>query len=289
MAFTLKNPTVVEKRRISTRERLAQIESREVQRLKKLSPNLNIMIKAVQKAGASLVHDFREVGELQVSKKGPTDFVSNADINSEKILIDILKQERPDYGFICEESGVIEPQNGSEYTWIIDPLDGTNNYLHAIDIFSVVVALRKNDEIIASVIYNPITRDLYYAEKGNGAFKMSPTGNKRLRVSARTNFAQCLIRIPMKLKQKFPMCSGVRKMGSTTLELCGVAGGQIDIWTGGDEKLWDISAPYLIIKESGGQFMTKDGKTELKDLLKSDCIIASNLTLCEKILTALKK
>ncbi len=279
------------------RESLEKLETRERQRISSLSATLNVMIKAVQKAGHNMIHDFREVSQLQVTQKGPGDFVSNADIMAEKILIEALSSARPDYGIISEEKGHIPAKNGSSFTWIIDPIDGTTNFIHAIPYFAVSVALQEGHDIIAAVLFNPISNELYYAEKGKGAFIMTPTGSKRLRVSNRTQLPDCLFGLTgfndigrKELLEKFSgRVAGIRHIGSTTLELAFVATGQLDAFITRGANLWDIASSFLFIREAGGKISTLSGKTDLQDLIKSEYIIASNLSLMTKIQKELMK
>ena len=152
-----------------------------------ISANLNIMIKASEKASKILIRDFGEVEKLQVSKKGPADFVTNADIKTEKIIIDELKKARPNYSIISEENG-LEINKDKENLWIIDPIDGTINFLHGIPHFAISIALMSKKEIVSGIIYDPIKDELFYAEKNNGAF----LNNQRIRVSKKNNLNECL-------------------------------------------------------------------------------------------------
>ncbi len=292
MAFT------TEKRKIDPiqrrRERLERAETRERQRLSSLSAILNVMVKAVQKAGRSLIRDFGELGELQVTRKGPGDFVSNADIQVEKILIDSLSEDRPDYGFISEERGLIAPKNDSPFTWIIDPIDGTTNFIHALPFFAISVALKYYDAITAAVVFNPITNELYYAEKGQGAFLMTPSGSKRLRVSGRTNLQECLVgavgRIHGDVLQKLAgRIAGFRFSGAVTLQLSEVSAGQLDAFIAQKMPVWDIAAASLFIREAGGTIATVSGKTGLMDLTGGEYVIASSLSLFTTIQKELLK
>ena len=279
----------MERRRAS----LERAETREQQRLSSLSAVLKVMIKAVQKAGRSMVRDFGEVAQLQVREKTAGDFVSEADIRAEKTLIESLQEDRPDYGIISEECGEIEPKNGSPFTWIIDPIDGTNNFIHALPHFAISVALRYHDEITAAVLFNPITNDLYYAEKGQGFFVMTQTGSKRLRISGRNDLSTALIGLnnkEIKITEKIVSKIGAfRHLGANTLALASVGSGQLDalIMTKGT-PLWDIATGYLFIKEAGGRMATLSGKTDLKDLMEADIVVASNLSLFPKIQKAFK-
>jgi len=286
---------VTEKRKIDPafkrRLSLEREETRERQRISSLSAILNVMVGAVQKAGRTVVRDFGELSQLQVTQKGLGDFVSSADINVEKVLIDCLTEDRPDYGIISEEMGERPAKNDSPFTWIVDPIDGTTNFIHAIPYFSLSVALKYKDDITAAVVFNPITKELYYAEKGKGVFLMTPSGNKRLRVSGRTKLSESLLAYPVNWDSTpfYGIGTRLRHLGSTTLELASTAGGQFDALITGRPYLWDIAAGYLFIKEAGGQMATLSGKTALSDLVNSDCVIATNLTLFPKIQKILKK
>ena len=152
-----------------------------------ISANLNLMIKASDKASKILIRDFGEIENLQVSKKGPKDFVTNSDLKAEKIIIEELKKSRPSYSFISEENG-IENNKDTKNTWIIDPIDGTTNFLHGIPHFAISIALKSNDEIISGLIFDPIKNEMFYAEKNNGAFY----NNQRIRVSKKTQINECL-------------------------------------------------------------------------------------------------
>ena len=152
-----------------------------------ISANLNIMIKASEKASKILIRDFGEIEKLQVSKKGPADFVTNADLKTEKIIIEELKKAKPNYSIICEESG-IENNKDKDNTWIIDPIDGTVNFLHGVPHFAISIALKSKDEIVSGLVFDPIKNEMFYAEKNNGAY----FNNKRIRVSKKKNIDECL-------------------------------------------------------------------------------------------------
>ncbi|MBP5533935.1 MAG: inositol monophosphatase [Alphaproteobacteria bacterium] len=273
----------MERRRAS----LERAETREQQRISSLSAILNVMVKAVRKAGRSMLRDFGEISQLQVREKGAGDFVSEADTNVEKILIESLQEDRPDYGLLSEECGEIPAKNGSPFTWIIDPIDGTTNFIHAFPYFAISIALKYHDEITAAVLFNPITNELYYAEKGQGFFMMTTTGNKRLRVSGRNDLSTSLVglnnkenQIEKTLDQK--VCS-FRHLGSCTLELAAVGAGQLDaVILTKKPCIWDIAAACLFIKEAGGRMATLSGKTDLKNLSEADMVIATNLSLFPK-------
>ena len=279
----------MERRRAS----LERAETREQQRISSLSAILNVMVKAVRKAGRNMLRDFGEISQLQVREKGAGDFVSDADVRAEKILIESLHEDRPDYGILSEECGEIPAQNGSPFTWIIDPIDGTTNFIHAFPYFAISIALKYHDEITAAVLFNPISNELYYAEKGQGFFMMTTTGNKRLRVSGRNDLSSALIGLNNKENQiEAKLASKVgsfRHFGSCTLELASVGSGQLDaVILTNKPFIWDISAASLFIKEAGGRMATLSGKTDLKSLSEADLVVATNLSLFPKIQKAFK-
>lgn len=272
-------------------------KTREEMMINALSPNLTIMVRAVRKVGRRMVRDFGEVSSLQVSQKGPGDFVSNADLLAEKTLIEQLSTDRPDYGFITEENGVIPARNNSPFTWVIDPIDGTINFLHAIPVFSISVALIENKDVIAGVTYNPITNELYYAEKGKGSYLMTPTGNVRLRVSGRTKSDYSLIgsngfnssdnrTVVSKLASSV---SSVRYNGSTTLSLASVAAGQFEAYVSTSFKLWDLAVGYLLVKEAGGYVSDFEGSVNLMDIVNKQEVIVSNSSLKKFFLNLIQK
>jgi len=243
---------------------------------------LTVMTNAAFKAGRSLARDFGEVQNLQVSLKGPGDFVTNADHKAEKIIKEELREARPDFGFLMEESGEIkgkDPQN----RWIVDPLDGTNNFLHGLPHFCTSVALERENEIVAGVIYNPATDELFTAERGQGAYANDKV---RMRVGGRRELNACLVGtyIPhlgkkghrqALLEQQAVMrqVSGVRCSGSTALDLAYVAAGRMDaVWQRGPEA-WDFAAGMIIIRESGGLVTDLDGG---HDLFEKQSVIAGN-------------
>lgn len=291
---------ITEKRSITPRPQTMRKEktpTREENMIEALSPNLMVMVKAARKAGRKMVRDFGEISNLQISRKGPGDFVSNADMMAERTLIEQLSFDRPDYGFITEETGDIPAKNNSPYTWVIDPIDGTSNFLHALPLFAISIALMEKDEVIAGVIFNPITNDLYYAEKGKGSYLMTPTGNVRLRVSGRTKMDQALIgsncfksaknrSIIAKLANDM---SSVRFNGCTTLSLAAVAAGQYDGYVATQFKLWDIAAGFLLIKEAGGFVANFKRSLNIGDILESQTLIASNSALKEAFLAGVPK
>ena len=225
------------------------------------SANMNVMAEAAEKAGRSLIRDFGEVENLQVSRKGPGDFVSTADLKAEKIIVETLQKARPTYGFLLEEGGVKAGEDKS-FKWIIDPLDGTTNFLHGIPHWAVSIALEKDGEVIAGVVYDPLRDEMFLAEKGTGAF----VTNKRLRVSARDDLSQSLIvtggarpgtpqytTFMTELNAIAPYVSATRRLGAASLDICYVAAGRFEGFWERDLKPWDVAAGALIAKDAGGK------------------------------------
>ncbi len=210
-----------------------------------ISPYLNIMIKAAEKASKSLIRDFGEVEKLQVSKKGPYDFVTKTDKSVEKILIDELSKFKQNYSFLSEEAGKIQKKD-KENIWIIDPIDGTTNFLHGVPHFAICMALKSKDQITCGLIYDPIKDEMFYAEKNKGAF----LNNQRLRVSKKTSIDECLFssnQEGVKFSKLDTRCSG-----SAALDLAYVASGRYDGFFHNKIKLWDVAAGSLMIQEAGG-------------------------------------
>ncbi|HLD95940.1 MAG TPA: inositol monophosphatase family protein [Alphaproteobacteria bacterium] len=254
-------------------------------RLQVRPPHVNVMVKACELAGRSLIRDFNEVEHLRVSRKSPGDFVCVADSRSEKIIMEELSKARPEYGIISEESGVMDAEEGCDYTWIIDPLDGTTNFLHGLSHFCVTVALKKGDEIVSGVIYDPIKDELFWAEKGMGAY----LNQGRIRVSQRKSLELSLlatgipfgqqgnkVRFLKNLASVMPLVSGVRRFGVAALDLAYVACGRFDAYFEEDIKIWDIAAGVLLVKEAGGMVSEFNGG---KDILKCETVLASNVDL----------
>jgi myo-inositol-1(or 4)-monophosphatase len=224
------------------------------------SPLMTVMVDAVMKAAKGLRRDFGEVENLQVSRKGPGDFVSQADHRAEKVLYDALLKARPDFGFVMEEGGVVEGKDAS-HRWHIDPLDGTLNFLHGLPHFSVSVGLEREGQVVAGVVYDPIKDELFIAEKGKGAF----LNNRRLRVSARSELIDCMVGtgLPASMKRDLPVymkelthvtvkTAGVRRLGSAALDLSYVAAGRLDgFWETGLSS-WDVAAGVILVREAGG-------------------------------------
>tara|TARA_B110001452_G_scaffold262669_1_gene263018 strand:- start:2 stop:742 length:741 start_codon:yes stop_codon:yes gene_type:complete len=210
-----------------------------------ISANLNIMIKASEKASKVLIRDFGEIEKLQVSKKGPSDFVTNSDLKTEKIIIEELKKAKPNYSIISEESG-IENNKDKDNTWIIDPIDGTVNFLHGVPHFAISIALKSNNEIISGLVFDPIKNEMFYAEKNNGAF----FNNHRVRVSKKNEINNCLFVTGGKIKNELDL--PYRKSGCAALDMAYVASGRYDGYFQHDLNLWDIAAGIVLVKEAGG-------------------------------------
>ena len=210
-----------------------------------ISANLNIMIKAAEKASKSVIRDFGEVEKLQVSKKGPYDFVTKTDKHVEKILIEELSKIKKNYSFITEETGIIK-NNDKENIWIIDPIDGTTNFLHGIPHFAICIALQSKDEIVSGLIFDPIKDEMFFAEKDKGAF----LNNQRLRVSKKNSIDDCLFSSNHE-GVKFSDLN-MRYSGCAALDLAYVASGRLDGFFHNKINLWDVAAGEIMVKEAGG-------------------------------------
>lgn len=245
---------------------------------------LKVMSDAARKAARGLNRDFGELNELQVSRKAPADFVSAADLRAEQVLFEALEKARPGYSFLGEERGLIEGTDKT-HTWIVDPLDGTTNFLHAIPHFAINIALEREGVIVAGVTYNPIANELFWAEKGKGCF----VNDKRLRVAARKHLDESLLatgipflghgqhgRFLKELHQVSQRVSGVRRFGSAALDLAWVAAGRYDGYWERDLKPWDMAAGLLMVTEAGGKVTDADGGD---DMLKGGSVCAANLDL----------
>ncbi len=212
-----------------------------------ISPNLNIMIKAAEKASKVIIRDFGEIENLQVARKGPRDFVTKTDKRVENILIDELSRAKKNFSFLTEESGKIE-NNDKNQIWIIDPIDGTTNFLHGIPHFAISIALKIDGEIISGLINDPIKNEIFFAEKNNGAY----FNNHRIRVSKKNNLEDCLFSSNSDgLKNIFPKLN-MRNTGCASLDLAYVGSGRLDGYFHNNINLWDIAAGILIVKEAGG-------------------------------------
>ena len=210
-----------------------------------ISANLNIMIKASEKASKTLIRDFGEIEKLQVSKKGPNDFVTNADLKAEKIILNELRKAKPNYSIISEENG-IEINKDRKNSWIVDPIDGTVNFLHGIPHFAISIAHISNGEIISGLTFDPIKDEIFYAEKNNGAF----FNNQRMRVSKKNNINNCLFVTGDDIKKNLDL--PFRKSGCAALDLAYVAAGRYDGYFQHGLNLWDLAAGILLVKEAGG-------------------------------------
>lgn len=258
------------------------------------SPDLNVMIKAAEKAARSLIRDFGEVEQLQVSQKGPGDFVSAADRRAEEIIYEELKHARPTHGFLMEESGVVDGKDPSK-RFIIDPLDGTTNFLHGIPHWCISIALEVDNEITAGVIYDPVKEELFTAEKNGGAFMR----RKRLRVSGRSDLLQATIatgaprraaaqrdQFLKEYKAVLNVAPGLRRFGAAALDLAYVAAGRFEGFWERDLKAWDIAAGLLIVKEAGG--FVCDPDDDRKNPLDTGSVIASNSAVFQDLKKVLK-
>ena len=212
-----------------------------------ISPILNIMIRASEKASKVIIRDFGEIENLQVSKKGPRDFVTKTDKRVEEILIDQLSKSKKNFSFLTEESGKIE-KNDRDKIWIIDPIDGTTNFLHGIPHFAISIALKVDNEIQSALIHDPIKNEIYFAERNNGAY----LNNQRIRVSRKNKLDDCLFS-SNSVGVKFAFSSlNIRNLGCASLDLAYVGSGRLDGYFHNNINLWDIAAGMLIVKEAGG-------------------------------------
>ena len=249
--------------------------------MKLSSANINIMVKACRKAAKTLIRDFGEIENLQVSLKGPGDFVTASDKKVEKILIDELQKARPNYSILSEEIGKIN--NDESFKWIIDPIDGTANFLHGIPHFAISIGLEHDGEIICGIIYDPIKDDMFVAEKGNGSY----LNNQRIRVSSRSKLENCIIftggpKIGVKNRELFlkeynnvssKVPTTIRKLGSASLDMAYVAAGRCDGFWQRNLNYWDIAAGIILIKEAGGfvtDFIGNDTYIENKTILATN-------------------
>ena len=255
---------------------------------------MNVMTAAVIKAGRGLKRDFGEIENLQVSVKGPGDFVSNADRRAEQTLFEELSKARPGYGFVMEEGGIVEGTDRS-HTWHVDPLDGTMNFLHGLPIFAVSVGLEREGSIVAGIVYNPISDDMYFAERGQGAYH----NNRRLRVAARRDIAEALVgcgipalgkasahpRFKAEIAEVMAHVGVLRRLGSASLDLAFVAAGSYDVYWERGIKSWDVAAGILLVREAGGFVTNAEGG---EDALTAGSILAGNETMHRRLLDILK-
>jgi myo-inositol-1(or 4)-monophosphatase len=258
------------------------------------SPLMTVMTDAVMKASRSLKRDFGEVENLQVSRKGPGDFVSAADRKAEKILRESLEKSRPGYGFVMEEGGVIQGTDTS-HRWHIDPLDGTTNFLHGLPQFAISVGLERDGQIVAGVIYDPAKDELFIAERGKGAY----LNNRRIRVAARGDLADAVVACGLPhigkgdhglfLRETAAVMGyvgGMRRWGAAALDLAYVACGRFDAYWERGLNTWDMAAGILMIREAGGFVSDADGGS---DPMAKGSIACGNETMQRELLKLLKK
>lgn len=258
-----------------------------------LNPDIRVMMKAAEKAARSLLRDFNEVENLQVSRKGPGDFVSAADRRAEEIIFESLKQDRPRFGFVMEESGVVEGAEDARF--IIDPLDGTSNFLHGLPHWAISIGLEKKGEMIAALIHDPVKNEMFHAVKNDGAF----SGRNRLRVSGRNDLFEAMIatgaprrsaesraQFIAEYKAMMNVAPALRRYGAAALDLAYVAAGRYEAFWERDLKSWDVAAGMLIVKEAGGKVADLDKANN--NPLETGNILASNLELFGEIQKVLK-
>lgn len=246
---------------------------------------MNVMIAAARKAGRQLARDFGEVEQLQVSVKGPANFVSAADHKAEEIIFKELTKARPGYGFLMEERGAVEGADKT-HRWIVDPLDGTTNFLHGIPLFSISIGLEREGQLVAGVVYNPVHDEMFTAEKGKGAYL---NDKRRLRVAARKTIADAVVAtgIPHRGRPGHPAflkemetvmreVTGIRRTGSAALDLCWTAAGRFDGYWERNLKPWDLAAGLVILREAGGIATDIDGSDRILD---SGNVLAGNMAI----------
>ncbi len=256
------------------------------------SPVMNVMIAAARKAGRALARDFGEVENLQVSRKGPSDLVSAPDLKAEKTLFEELSKARPGYGFVMEERGIVE---GTDKTnrWLVDPLDGTTNFLHGLPHWAISIALEREGVLIAGVIYNVARDELFWAEKGAGAF----LNDKRLRVAARSDMRDAIFATGTpfhgkpghdvflkEVERVIAASAGIRRWGAAALDLAYVAAGRYDGYWERGLNVWDIGAGVVLVREAGGVVIEPDGG----DFMKTGAILASNTVLTPQLQKTLR-
>src|SRR6476660_427294 len=254
---------------------------------------MNVMLAAARKAARSLARDFGEVEQLQVSLKGPANFVSAADTRAEEILHKELLRARPGYGLLLEERGEVEGADRT-HRFIVDPLDGTTNFLHGIPLFAIAIALAREGELVAGLIYNPASNEMFTAERGKGAF----LNDRRIRVAARTELADCVIvtGIPHRgkpgqdvflgeMQSVMAVTAGVRRTGAAALDLAWVSAGRFDGFWERNLRPWDLAAGIVILREAGGVVSDADGKEQMLD---KGSVVAGNEAIHRQLLKLLK-
>jgi myo-inositol-1(or 4)-monophosphatase len=256
------------------------------------SATLNVMIAAARKTARALARDFGEVENLQISRKGPSDFVSSADLKAEKTLFEELSKARPGYSFVMEERGVVEGTDKS-HRWLIDPLDGTTNFLHGVPHFAISIGLEREGVLVAGVVYNVARDELFWAEKGAGAF----LNDRRLRVAGRSDMREALLATGApfhgkagheaflsEVERVIAVTAGVRRWGAASLDLAYVAAGRFDgFWERG-LNAWDIAAGAVLVREAGGVVTEVDGG----DFMKTGAVLAANTALAPKLTQVLR-
>ena len=260
--------------------------------MKLSSANINVLVKVCRKAAKTLIRDFGEIEKLQVSVKGPGDFVTASDKKVEKILIEGLQKARPNYSILSEEIGEIK--NDEEFKWIIDPIDGTANFLHGIPHFAISIGLEHDDEIICGIVYDPIKDEMFVAEKGNGSY----LNNQRMRVSSRSKLKDCIVftggpRLDSKNKElaleeykKFSskILIPIRKLGSASLDMAYVAAGRCDGFWQRNLNYWDIAAGIILVKEAGGFVTDFEGENRY---VENKTILATNSRISKEMIEVL--
>ena len=253
---------------------------------------MNVMIAAARKAGRGLARDFGEVEQLQVSIKGPANFASSADHRSEETLFRELSKARPGYSFLMEERGAVEGRDKT-HRWIVDPLDGTTNFLHGIPLFAISIALEREGELVAALVYNPISDELCTAEKGQGAF----VNSRRLRVAARKTLANAVIatgiphrgrtgheRFLAECKSLMGQVAGIRRTGAATIDLAWVAAGRFDGYAEHGLGAWDMAAGTLLVREAGGHVTDLDSNHKM---FETGSIVAGNAQIHRALIEVL--
>ena len=259
-----------------------------------LSPALNVMVAAARKAGRGLIRDFGELENLQITRKGPADFVSAADHRTEKLLVDELSKARPGYGFLLEERGAIEGPDKT-HRFIIDPIDGTTNFLHGLPQFAISIALEREGVLASAVVFNPVTNEMFMAERGHGAY----LNDKRLRVATRKNLSEILVasgapymgkegheQFLAELRAILDVTAGMRRFGAASLDLAWVAAGKFDAFWERELKAWDIAAGTLLVREAGGIVTDLSGRD---NMLETGDILAANEPLHKPLLDLIRK
>ena len=258
-----------------------------------LSPALNVMMAAARKAGRALIRDFGELENLQISKKGPADFVTNADSRTERVLVEELTKARPGYSFLLEERGLVEGPDKT-HRFIIDPIDGTTNFMHGLPQFAISIALEREGHLTSAVVFNPVTDEMFVAERGQGAY----LNEKRLRVAARKNLAECLIasgapfmgkeghdQFLGELRAVLESTAGMRRFGAASLDLAWVAAGKFDGFWERKLQAWDIAAGTLLVREAGGVVTDLTGRDRM---LETGDILATNDALHKPLLDLIR-